>query len=151
MLIKTHLAFAFIFIFLFFQQVSNRFIFISMIIIATILPDIDSASSSWGRHLIFRPLQFFVKHRGILHSLTTGIILSIVLAFFWPVTSLGFFVGYSAHLICDSFTREGIQPFWPLKSKSAGFIVSGGRIEESIFLSLIFIDVILFFIVFALA
>jgi membrane-bound metal-dependent hydrolase YbcI (DUF457 family) len=150
MLIKTHLAFAFIFILLFFQQVNHKFIFITLLLIATILPDIDSGFSSWGRHLIFRPLQFFLKHRGLLHSLTAGIVLSAVLAFFWPVASLGFFVGYSAHLIFDSFTKEGIQPFWPFKSRSKGFIVSGGRIEESIFLGLVFADVILFFIVFVL-
>jgi len=130
-------------IILFVQHINNQLVFVGMVLLATVLPDLDSSFSSWGRHLIFRPLQFFVKHRGIIHSFTTGVIASVAIAFFWPVASLGFFVGYSVHLICDSFTKEGIQPFWPLKAKSKGFIVTGGRIEESIFIFLILVNVLL--------
>jgi len=128
---------------LFVPHVNNPLIFIGAVLVGTILPDLDSGFSSWGRHLIFRPLQFFVKHRGIIHSFTTGVMASVAIAFFWPVASLGFFAGYSVHLICDSFTKEGIQPFWPLKAKSKGFIVTGGRIEESIFVFLILVDILL--------
>jgi membrane-bound metal-dependent hydrolase YbcI (DUF457 family) len=151
MLLKTHLAFAFMLIFLFFNQVNSKLIFVCMVLVATVLPDVDSGFSSWGRHFIFRPLQFFTRHRGIIHSFTTAIIASICIAFFWPVASLGFFLGYSVHLICDSFTREGIQPFWPFGAKSSGFIVSGGRIEESLFFSLVLIDILLFFVIFVLS
>ena len=147
MLLRTHLAFGILMIILFVQHVNNKLIFMVMILVATVLPDLDSGFSSWGRHLIFRPLQFFVKHRGIIHSFTLAIVISIVLSMFWPVVSLGFFIGYSVHLICDSFTKEGIQPFWPLKSRSSGFITTGGRIEDSIFVGLILLDLIL--IVFA--
>lgn len=149
MLLKTHLAFGILMIILFVQHVNDKLIFMAMVLVATVLPDLDSGFSSWGRHLIFRPLQFFVKHRGIIHSFTLAVAISIVLSMFWPVVSLGFFVGYSVHLICDSFTKEGIQPFWPLKSKSIGFISTGGRIEDSIFVGLILFDLIL--IVFAFA
>jgi len=148
MLLRTHLAFAFLMIILFIQKVNDKGIFIGMVLLATILPDLDSSFSSWGRHLIFRPLQFFVKHRGIIHSLTTGVFISILLAVFWPVGSLGFFIGYSAHLICDSFTKEGIQPFWPLKTRSKGFINSGGRIEDSFFVFLVLVDLILIVFIF---
>ena len=136
-------------IILFFEHVNNKYIFVIGVLVATILPDIDSGFSSWGRHLIFRPLQFFVKHRGIIHSFTLAIVISIILSMFWPVVSLGFFIGYSVHLICDSFTKEGIQPFWPLRGKSIGFISTGGRIEDSIFVGLILLNLIL--IVFAFA
>jgi len=121
-----------------------------MVLIATIIPDLDSGYSSFGRHSIFSPLQFFVKHRGIIHSFTTAVLFSVLIAFWWPVASFGFFLGYSVHLLTDSFTREGIQPFWPFKIKSSGPIATGGRIEESLFLSLIFIDIILFFILIVL-
>lgn len=143
MLLRTHLAFGVLMIILFVQHVNDKLIFIGLVLVATILPDLDSGFSSWGRHLVFRPLQFFVKHRGIIHSFTIGVILSILLAIFWPVASLGFFIGYSVHLICDSFTKEGIQPFWPLKARSKGFIATGGRIEDSIFVFLILVDAIL--------
>ncbi len=147
MLLKTHLAFAALMIILFVKHVNNSWIFIAMVIVATVIPDLDLGSSSWGRHLIFRPLQFFVKHRGIIHSFTFAVLASILISVFWPVASLGFFIGYSVHLVADSFTRKGIQPFWPLKVKSSGFIASGGTIEESLFFSLIVIDVILFFLI----
>ena len=128
---------------LFVPHVNHQLIFVGAVLVGTILPDLDNNFSSWGRHLIFRPLQFFVKHRGIIHSFTTAILISIAITFFWPAASLGFFVGYSVHLICDSFTKEGIQPFWPLKAKSKGFIATGGRIEESLFIFLILINVLL--------
>lgn len=143
MLLRTHLMFGILMIILFVQHVNNQLVFVGMVLLATVLPDLDSSFSSWGRHLIFRPLQFFVKHRGIIHSFTTGIIVSIAIAFFWPVASLGFFIGYSVHLICDSFTKEGIQPFWPLKARSKGFIATGGRLEETVFIFLILINVLL--------
>jgi len=147
MLLKTHLAFAALMIILFVEHVNSPWIFIAMVVVATIIPDLDLSSSSWGRHLIFRPLQFFVKHRGIFHSFTFAVLASVLLAVFWPVASLGFFIGYSVHLIADSFTKEGVQPFWPLKAKSRGFIASGRTIEESLFFSLVVIDIILFFLI----
>tara|TARA_Y100000034_G_scaffold31700_1_gene38792 strand:- start:2584 stop:3036 length:453 start_codon:yes stop_codon:yes gene_type:complete len=150
MLLKTHLAFAVLMIILFLEHVNHKFTFALLVLIATVLPDLDSGFSSWGRHLIFRPLQFFTKHRGIIHSFTFGVLVSVILAFFWPIASLGFFIGFSVHLICDSFTVDGIKPFWPLKMKSSGFIRSGGRVEESLFFGLIFVDVVLFFIIFVL-
>ncbi|MBT4135398.1 metal-dependent hydrolase [archaeon] len=146
MLLRTHIMFAIFMIILFMQQVENQFLFILMVLVATIIPDLDSGFSSYGRHMIFRPLQFFVKHRGIIHSFSAAVLLSVLLAVFYPILSFGFFIGYSVHLICDSFTREGIQPFWPLKVRSSGFIRTGGKIEESLFFSLIFVDIIMFFI-----
>tara|TARA_Y100000310_G_scaffold333179_1_gene410192 strand:- start:1583 stop:2035 length:453 start_codon:yes stop_codon:yes gene_type:complete len=143
MLLRTHLAFAVLMIIIFVEHVNNKLIFAAMVLIATIIPDLDMSNSSLGRHLIFRPLQFFIKHRGIIHSLTTAVIVSIILSMFWPIASLGFFIGFSVHLVCDSFTREGIQPFWPLKSRTSGFIYSGGRLEDSLFVGLIILNLVL--------
>ena len=148
MLLKTHLAFAALFIILFIQHVNSPLIFAGMVILATIIPDLDSGFTNFGRHLIFRPLQFFVKHRGIIHSLTMAILLSFLIAVFFPVASLGFFVGYSIHIVSDSFTKEGIQPFWPFRARSYGFISTGGRIEETLFFSFIFVDIAVFILVF---
>ncbi|MBT4165617.1 metal-dependent hydrolase [archaeon] len=150
MLLKTHLAFAILLILIFAQHVQSKLIFITAVIIATFLPDLDHTGSTSGRYMIFRPFQFFVKHRGVIHSITTAFILSLAVAFFWPLASFGFFLGYSVHLICDSFTKEGIQPFWPLKKKTHGPIISGGRIEETLFVSLVIANIILFFIIYAI-
>lgn len=148
MLLRTHLAFAILMIIIFVQQVSNKFVFIGFVLIATVLPDLDSGSSTWGRHFIFRPLQFFTKHRGIFHSFTFAVVASLALALIWPVASLGFFIGYSVHLICDSFTKAGIQPFWPWKIRSSGPVRSGGKIEDGLFIILILLDSILFLFTF---
>ena len=150
MLLRTHLALAVFAIILFFNHVQNKFVFIILVLIATIIPDIDMSNSSWGRHLIFRPMQFFINHRGIIHSFSFAVFVSVIISVFWPVASLGFFIGYSVHLIADSFTKDGIQPFWPLKVKSSGFIRSGGRLEEGIFIFLLFLDVVLGFLLLVL-
>jgi len=150
MLLRTHLAFAALVIIIFISHVNNKIIFPIMVIIATFLPDLDTGFSRAGKRLIFRPLQWIVKHRGVIHSFTTGVVISIILAIFWPVAALGFFLGYSVHLITDSFTKEGIQPFWPLKMRSRGFIRSGGKVEDSLFLSLVILDVLMLFLVLTL-
>jgi len=143
MLLRTHLAFGIFAAFLFISHVNNKITFLIMVLISSAFLDLDTPDSSWGRHWIFRPLQIFVKHRGIIHSFTAAVIFSFILAIVWPVASLGFFLGYSVHLITDSFTKEGIQPFWPLKYRSKGFIKTGGRIEDSLFVFLILADAIL--------
>ena len=101
-----------------------------MVLVGTVVPDLDTNRSSYGRHLIFRPMQFFMKHRGVLHSFTTAALLSLLIAVFFPVASFGFFLGYVGHLIIDSFTPDGIRPFWPLKYGSVGPVRTGGRLEE---------------------
>ena len=146
MLIKTHVMFGILMILLFLNFVNNKFVFVLMVLVATIIPDLDSSRSSYGRHLVFRPLQFLTKHRGIFHSFTTAVLVSILIAIWWPVASFGFFIGFSVHLILDSFTKEGIQPFWPLKFDSKGPLVSGGKVEELLFIGLIFVNVLLFFL-----
>jgi membrane-bound metal-dependent hydrolase YbcI (DUF457 family) len=147
MMLRTHMMFAILGILIFFQYVNNQIVFGLMVLIATVVPDLDSNFSSYGRHLIFRPLQYFVTHRGVIHSFTSAVFLSAIIAIWLPAASFGFFVGYSIHLIVDSFTRDGIVPFWPLRWKSSGPLVSGGKIEETMFLGLIFINAFLFVVV----
>jgi len=144
MLLKTHLAFAVLAIILLIQHVQNPVIFIAMVLIATTLPDADSAFSTAGRNIISKSLRLFVKHRGVIHSLTTGIIIAIALSIYWPIASLGFFIGWSVHILCDSFTKDGVQPFWPLKFTSNGVLRTGGRIEETLFITMIFADLFAF-------
>ena len=107
MLLRTHVMVAILMILAFVNYVSQPLTFIIMVLVATVIPDLDSGFSSYGRHLIFRPLQFFVKHRGIVHSFTAAVVLSAIIAIWWPVASFGVFIGYSVHLIADSFSIEG--------------------------------------------
>jgi membrane-bound metal-dependent hydrolase YbcI (DUF457 family) len=142
MLFKTHLALGILAIILIIPHVTYKFIFGLMVLVATILPDIDTGFSNPGKYMIFKPLQFFVKHRGIIHSFTFAIIISIALSMFFPIASLGFFVGFSVHLLADAFTKDGIQAFWPFKKRSTGIIRTGGRVEDGLFISIILIDIL---------
>lgn len=146
MLLRTHLAFAIFMILIFLNFVSNKLLFIIMVLVATIIPDLDTNRSHYGKEPFFIPLQSITKHRGFIHSFTTAFVLAAIIAIWWPVASFGFFIGYSVHLIMDSFTIGGIQPFWPFKWTSNGPFRTGGKIEEILFIGLIVLDVLLFFV-----
>ena len=144
MMIRTHLAIAGLAVLLFLPHITDKFIFIIVAIIATALPDIDSGFSTIGKIKATKMVQFFVKHRGFLHSFTFCIIISALLAFILPVFALPFFLGYSIHLFADSFTVEGIRPFWPLKRKSHWKLRTGSYGESSLFIFFLLADIFIF-------
>jgi len=143
MLIKTHLAIIVFFILLLIPSVENKFVFVSIALIATFIPDIDSRFSKLGSRKIFRPLQFFVHHRGIFHSFIFLIVITGFFVLFLPVVAFPLFLGYGIHLLVDSFSREGIKPFYPFKKTSSGKLRTGGRTETSIFVVFILADLFL--------
>ena len=143
MLKRTHLAIGLAAALYFLPYVTNKIWFVPIALIATMLPDIDSGFSWLGKKPIFKPVQMMTEHRGIFHTYTLCIIFTALLAFFYPVFALPFFVGYSFHLFTDSFTPQGIRPFWPFKKVSQGVIRSGGKTESTIFYVFLIIDLIL--------
>lgn len=144
MLGRTHVAITIAFILLFLPHIAaNKIIFVCVALLATLLPDIDNDASTLGKHKIFRFLQFFVKHRGFLHSLTFCILVSLAFAFFLPLFALAFFLGYSLHLFADSFTEQGITPFWPWKRVSQWHFRTGSHAETTLFIILVAVDIIL--------
>ena len=142
-MLRTHLAFCILLILIFLPSVSAKFLFIFSALIATLIPDIDTGYSTIGKMKGFRFLQFFARHRGVFHSLTFGIAVSIILAFFLPILSLGFFIGYASHIFLDSFTREGITPFWPYNKISSGIFKTGTLTETTMFIFLLLFDLVL--------
>jgi membrane-bound metal-dependent hydrolase YbcI (DUF457 family) len=143
MMIKTHLTVAIFFILLLLSQVEYSLAFAVVALVTTFIPDADTKFSSLGKKKILRPLQFFVKHRGILHSFTLLLILTLVFAFFVPVIALPFFLGYGLHIFLDSFTVDGVAPFYPYKKRIYGSVKSGSSTENFIFISFIIVDLIL--------
>jgi inner membrane protein len=129
MLFKTHVAFAIFLILLFLSKVEHKISFVLVLFAAAIIPDIDTRFSKIGKKKIFRLLQFFVKHRGLFHSFLFLIFITLILVLFMPIISLPFFLGYSSHIMLDSFTIEGIYPFYPLKKRISGSIKTGGKNE----------------------
>ena len=142
MLKRTHLAIGLAVALYFLPLVNNQVLFFAVVMISSILPDVDSSVSSIGRRVIFRPLQAMVKHRGFLHSYTFCIGIAVVLAFFFPILALPFFLGYSFHLFADSFTPRGIKPFWPFKVESKGIVKTGGRLDRVVFYSFLVVNAV---------
>ena len=145
MLLRTHLSISIFFILLLLPLVEHKLVFVLVALIATYIPDIDSRYSKLGRKKIFRILQWMSKHRGMIHSYTFLLTIIIFLVLFIPVLAFGFFLGYGLHLLADSFTIAGIQPFYPFKNKSCGIIRTGKRIEVGVFVGFIIGDVAMLF------
>jgi len=143
MLIKTHLAITLFFVLLLLPFVSHKVIFIILAMLVTYVPDMDISSSKLGKFKIFRPIQFFIKHRGFFHSFTFLFLITIFFVMFIPILALGFFVGYASHLFADSLTLNGIAPFSPWKRKTSGIIKTGGKTESMIFLFLLIANLLL--------
>jgi len=144
MLIRTHLAITLFFILFFIESVESKMIFVFVSLLSTLIPDIDSKNSTLGNRKIFRPLQFFLKHRGIIHSFTFLILVSFAFVLFLPVLAFPFFLGYSSHLVADSFTQRGIRPFYPFKKNISGRVRTGGKVEVSVFTLFVLGDLFLF-------
>ena len=144
MLIKTHLAFTLFLVLLFISFVSYPLLFLVVALLATYLPDIDSKYSKIGHYFFLRPIQWFAKHRGFVHSFTFLILITLIFVLFFPLFALPFFLGYCSHLVADSFTIKGIKPFYPFKRICCGNIKTGGISETNIFIFFILIDLFLF-------
>jgi inner membrane protein len=143
-MLRTHLAITILAMLLFLPHISHEFIFVPIILIATAIPDIDTGFSTIGKFKETRVVQFLVKHRGIFHSLSFCVVIALLFAAFLPVLALPFFLGYSLHLLADSFTIEGIKPFWPFKAVSNWKIRTGSVLETNLFVFFMILDVIVF-------
>jgi inner membrane protein len=145
MLFRTHLAFSLLIYFLLlnFLEVPNKFLFLFFILFATIFVDVDARKSFAGNRWYLRPFQFFVTHRGFLHSILFAVLFSLCISSFSPWGGFGFFVGYISHLFLDCWTKSGVQLFWPFDFRVRGFMNSGGIFEEVIFVLFLFVDIFL--------
>jgi membrane-bound metal-dependent hydrolase YbcI (DUF457 family) len=145
MFIRTHLAITFFGILLLISSVENKIFFVIFALIATYIPDVDTAYSRIGKKKIFGFLRVFVRHRGFVHSFTFLFLAVLVLLIVYPVAAAGFFIGYGLHIFSDSFTLEGITPFYPWGKKVCGDVKTGGKTETIIFIVFVFVD--LFFLI----
>jgi len=145
MMQRTHLAITLFFTILFLSVVEDKWIFVLFAVIGTYLPDVDSRYSKIGQRKIARILQWFTKHRGMIHSFTFLASLTVLLVVFFPPSAFGFFLGYGLHLFADSFTKDGIRPFYPSTSSSSGKFKTGGLAEIGLFVAFVIADVAVFF------
>mgnify|MGYP003731119147 CR=1 FL=1 len=109
MMLKTHTVCALIvlsFLFPIMDMSLLSFLAFSLVVlISAVLPDIDSTG-----------LRIFLAHRGVIHSLTFALLITVLI---WPILgftiAFAFFLGYSLHLAGDMMTVSGVPLLWPLQ------------------------------------
>jgi len=148
MLFRTHLAFGVFLFLILFNFVDVWWLFGLGVLFGVLIVDLDSKKSKVGNYFIFRPFQWFVKHRGFMHSILVGLVVTILIGILNGSLALGFLVGFFSHLFLDCMNKRGIALFWPLSKKRISFFVrSGGVFEDIIFVFLLLIDVFLLIVV----
>ena len=135
MLFHTHILLGILF-FLFFKHIfqgGNEIVLFLLVLLGSVLPDIDSKYSKihqWSG-FIGRIITFFAKHRGLFHSFIFHLFLFFAVSFFFSsYYAFGLFLGYLAHLLADGLTRRGVQVFYPFSSYTIrGPLKVGGLVE----------------------
>ena len=139
---KTHLIIGLFIALYFLPHINYKIVFFPIVLIASIIPNLDTLIFPKKDYKIFRSIKS-ESYKNFMHSYTLCIFLSLILAFFYPLVALPFFIGYSFHLFFDGITKKGINPFWPFKIKTKGFISPGGTSEKTIVVIFIFLSLLL--------
>ncbi len=146
MLAKTHLIFGLLIGLLTFQYFEiNKYLFIFIVLLGAILPDIDEKDSYINKKLkISKIIGYIFKHRGFFHSLF--FVFLICLLFYYtlgPNYAYALLIGITSHLIADSLTKSGINFFHPFKIfRISGFVTTGSLFETVLLIILIIIIVL---------
>ncbi len=123
----------------------NQIIFFFLVLLGSILPDIDERKSKINRWsgILGIVIAFFFKHRGLFHSILFHLgIFFIIYHFFNLYYASGLFIGYLAHVLGDGVTLMGLSLFYPFSNfKVKGPIKVGGFLE-SIILVVLFVLIV---------
>lgn len=148
MLFKTHITFALLISLYIFSYFKLTPIFsIIIILFSSLLPDLDIINSKISKINPLRKLtKYIFKHRGTLHSLFTPLLIYLIIYIIHKQIALLILIGYSSHLILDSFTKQGIKPFYPLSNiKFKGNTTTNSIIEKALFWLLAILIILKFF------
>ena len=109
-------------------------------LVGQMVPDIDSPHSKISRHspFVHHITSIFTKHRGLVHSFTTGLIAMFIIALilskleFSLMLAGWFFIGYVVHLLTDALTPHGVRPFWPFSHHTFRGPITTGSFSEKV-------------------
>lgn len=140
---KTHMLFGFL-VGLFLIPVlkpANQILFITIVVAAALLPDIDHPNSKVGKKV--KLIAFLFEHRGFFHSLFAIALFSAPLFYFnLNIYAYALIAGYGSHLVSDCLSYMGIMPFHPLsRFKIKGFIKTSSWGEKLFFVLVLVIAV----------
>ncbi len=140
---KTHLLFSVLIgiVFSLFLKPENIFLFLFLVILFGVLPDIDHHKSWIGRKFkgLSFLLKFVFKHRGIFHSIFPILMLYLVFLYHGLVeAAVAMAVGYFGHLLIDGLTLNGINFLHPVSNfRIKGFIRTGSLFEKGFLILLL--------------
>lgn len=150
MMYRTHIAFSVLvgLLSLEFFDITNPFLYFFIVIMSSMIADIDIPQSKIGRKagVVSWLIEKLFGHRGVLHSLYPVVVIYILFfwVFEWHLIGLGVIVGYLSHIFIDLFNKEGIVLLPPFRwSRVRGFITSGGIVDYVLFILLIVADIII--------
>lgn len=114
----------------------NYLVFFCLILLGSVLPDIDERYSRVNRWsgIIGSVISFFSKHRGFFHSLFFVVLTTLVAKFFLgEYYAWGLFLGLAGHLFSDGISKKGVNFFYPFsKLKMKGWLKVGSWREVMI-------------------
>ena len=142
MLFHTHILLGITFFLLLEDLFSggNEIIFFLLVLLGSILPDLDSARSRINRWsgIIGIIIAFFFRHRGIMHSLFLHLLLFFTITLTFDVYyASGLFLGYLAHVVGDGATRGGLMVFYPFSKYKIKGPIRVGSFSENLILVLL--------------
>lgn len=130
--------------------------FFLLVLIGSILPDLDHPKTKLGRKIPFLsyPIYWLFGHRTFTHSLIFVIIswmiakIVVVVFQFDDLYAYAIASGILSHIIGDMITKKGVPLFYPLKKNIRFFITfkTGGVIEKIIAVVLVVCNLYLFIV-----
>lgn len=147
MMFQTHLVFSLLIGLFLMNYFSQKYLFLGLLLVGSLLPDIDSPYSKLGKKLkpVSKIIKFIFGHRGFFHSVIPGILIYVIFRYILNMKLIGIalLIGYLLHLVIDGLTKEGVNYFYPFaKFRMSGFIKTGGVLEWLIFSVLVFLVVV---------
>lgn len=140
---RTHMLFGFLAGLFAIQLLhpSNQILFIFLVVLGALLPDIDHPESKLGSRV--RLIGKMFEHRGFFHSVFA---VALFVFPFWYFTqriyAYAVLIGVLSHLLADVISHMGIMPFAPLsKFKLRGFIKTNSAGENIILVVLFCLSV----------
>ena len=139
MMYYTHLAFGLLSGLIFRQIVGggNKYIFLGLVLVGALIPDLDHPDSKIGKKLgiVSKIIEKAFGHRGLMHTFYFAVILPGIIYYAAGASyGIAVFVGYMSHLFIDGFTKQGINFLHPVtRLHLGGFVETGGIMEKVVF------------------
>lgn len=116
---------------------SNPYIFLFVVALFSIIPDIDSKNSILGKRT--KIFAWLMNHRGLFHSLIMLAAFSVAgFVLFGQEIGLAVFLGYASHLFLDLLTKQGIYPIYPFHHFHIRGFIKTNRITEHVIMFFMF-------------